>query len=75
MSTKTITIDIEAYERLKAVRRENESFSKMIKRVIKTPIDIKSVEKLFRTNSLSDKAIKAIEDHVRQRHVPSRRKR
>ena len=32
--TKSITIDVEAYRRLKGVQRENESFSQTIKRVV-----------------------------------------
>ena len=35
MATKTISIDVEAYQRLKSVQKENESFSQTIKRVIR----------------------------------------
>jgi predicted CopG family antitoxin len=36
MAVKTITIDMEAYELLSQEKRGNESFSKVIKRTIKT---------------------------------------
>jgi len=75
MATKTISLDLEAYERLKAVQRQNESFSQTIKRTIQAPIDLEAYAKRLRQASMSDKAIEAIEQQVRNRHKPSTRNR
>jgi hypothetical protein len=40
MATKTITIDVDAYERLKRVQKPTESFSQTIKRVVREPIGL-----------------------------------
>jgi predicted CopG family antitoxin len=48
MATKSITIDVEAYRRLKRVQRENESFSQTIKRVVPRPVSTEELIKLFR---------------------------
>ncbi|MGD0517836.1 MAG: antitoxin VapB family protein [Thermoguttaceae bacterium] len=73
MAAKNISIDLEAYERLRSVRRENESFSQTIKRMVKPPFDIKAFRRKVEGISLSDKAIEAIEQQIQDRHKPSNR--
>lgn len=75
MATKTITIDVEAYRRLTAVRHGGESFSQAIKRVVREPLDCSAYRRKLRAHRLSDEAVEAIEAHVRDRHRPSARKR
>jgi predicted CopG family antitoxin len=75
MATKTITIDVEAYDRLKAVQKDEESFSQVIKRVVQKPLDVPGYLAKIGKQPLSDEAVAAIELHVRRRHRPSGRRR
>ncbi|HBG27957.1 MAG: hypothetical protein A2Y10_03045 [Planctomycetes bacterium GWF2_41_51] len=70
MTTKTITIDMEAYKRLKAVKKDNnESFSQTIKRVVKEPMDLKAFKKKLKNYSFSPEAVRAIKQHIKQRSI------
>jgi len=75
MPTKTISIDIEAYERLRSVRHNNESFSQTIKRVVKPPFDYQAFRKRLEGLSLSEGAAHAIEEQIRNRRRLSNRVR
>lgn len=75
MATKTITVDLEAYQRLKSVQRDHESFSETIKRTIPAPLDFEAYRRRLEGLSLSEKAAQAIEEQVCQRHRPSARDR
>jgi predicted CopG family antitoxin len=73
MATKTISIDVEAYERLRSVRHDKESFSQTIKRVVRPPLDYEAFRERLEGLSLSEKAAAAIEEQVRNRRRPSNR--
>ncbi len=75
MATKTISIDLEAYDRLKAVQKEAESFSQVIKRVVKEPLDVRQFLKEIGERPISEEATAAIESHIRRRRRPSARRR
>lgn len=75
MATKTITVDLEAYLRLKSVKRDRESFSETIKRKIPAPLEFEAYRRRLEGLSLSEKAAEGIEEQVCRRHEPSARNR
>lgn len=76
MAVKTITIDMEAYKRLKRAKRGKESFSDVIKRRVPKPFDFDAFIKRVEKNSLGDKFADNVEKIVAQRRrgLPVRRR-
>ncbi|MCU0917150.1 MAG: antitoxin VapB family protein [Planctomycetes bacterium] len=75
MTFKTIRIDTEAYERLQAARRQGESFSQVIKRVVNKPVDVQQFLEEISRRPLREEATAVIESHLHRRRRASRRKR
>jgi len=75
MATKTITIDTEAYRRLKSVKQNGESFSQAIKRVVQRPIDFKQWMRSIEKDPLTDRAVEAVERTIAGRRDRRNRRR
>ena len=73
MATKTITVDLEAYTRLKLAQKENESFSQTIKRVVPARPRVRSWLDRVSKVRFGDDFVAAVEEQVRSRSRPSRR--
>lgn len=74
MSTKTISIDLEAYRRLVGARRGAESFSKVIKRVVRPRFDVAAYLDGLEAAPMGVDTVKAVEEQVAARSA-SRRER
>jgi predicted CopG family antitoxin len=75
LATKSITVDLEAYNRLAKAKRGNESFSETIKRVVKAPPNLDAIMREMGKHPLSDDTVAAVEEIVASRRSRSRRKR
>ena len=75
MATKTISIDMEAYQRLRDIRHDNESFSQIIKRVVRPVLHVDEYFVKMDAFPIGSKAVKSIEEHQAMRHVSSSRER
>jgi hypothetical protein len=69
VATKTISIDVEAYNRLKKAKREEESFSDVIKRVVPVPFDLEGWLEAMRKDPFSDEFSDAVERQVANRRA------
>jgi predicted CopG family antitoxin len=67
MAVKTITIDMAAYSLLRAEKRGNESFSKVIKRRLRPARTANALLEALPRCTISDEAIDRIEDVVATR--------
>ena len=73
MATKTITIDLEAYQRLKRITRRDDS--QAIKRVVPMPFDVKAWIKSMEADPFSEDFVAAVEEQIANRARPSKRGR
>ena len=71
VATKTITIDVEAYQRLERIKRKDETFRQVIKRVVPMPFDVKAWIKSMEADPFSEDFVAAVEEQVANRDRPS----
>lgn len=61
---------MEAYAWLSRCKQPGESFSEVIQRVVRPPLNVKAWLRRVRENSLSPEAIKAVEAQIANRRGP-----
>ena len=72
MAMKRISIDVEAYGRLEKLKRKDETFSQVIKRVVPAPFDFDAWLKSMARDPFSDSSVEAIEQQVAMRRASRR---
>lgn len=72
MATKTISLSEDAYERLKAEKKENESFSDTVSRIT-TPVKLSDFHGIL-SREAADELRDAVEEH-RKRHTEEHEER
>ena len=76
VATKKISIEVEAYNRLKKARRKEESFSDVLKRLVPIPFDLEAWLKAMERDPFSDEFVAAVEEQIaNRRHPRNMRKR
>jgi predicted CopG family antitoxin len=75
MPVKTIKIDMEAYRRLQSAKREEETLSQTIKRVVPKPFNLKAWFKKIEQAQVSEEVLDAVDEEIARRHLPINQER
>ncbi len=72
MPTKSISIDLDAYERLSKAKRPGESFSQAIKRLVRPSFDLEKWFAEIDKAPLTPAAVRAVEETIKSRSQRAR---
>ena len=72
MATKTISLDLEAYERLKQAKNPDESFSAVVKRLVPPPVDLDAWFAALEGDPLDPKTVEGVAEMIEGRLDRSR---